>query len=107
MRILSSDQENKTFALLRVRNGQSLIINGKINPSQLHLLMSYLQDLIENDYSDLHNISTKTSSCFQKRVILSPINDWKKKCHVECKILIVFAAGETVLVPKIPIIPTN
>jgi len=30
MRILSSDQENKTFALLLVGNGQSLIINGKI-----------------------------------------------------------------------------
>jgi len=62
MRILSSDQENKTFALLHVGNGQSLMINGKINLSELCLLMSYLQDLIENVYPDLHNISTKTPS---------------------------------------------
>jgi len=56
MRILSSDQGNKTFAdaLLRVGNGQSLTRNGKIDLSEL--LMSNLTDLIENVYPDLPNI---------------------------------------------------
>lgn len=77
MRILSSDQGNKTFAdaLLRVGNGQSLTRNGKIDLSELCFLMSNLMDLIENVYPDLPNISTKTPSWFQERAILSPTND--------------------------------
>ncbi|XP_025409936.1 uncharacterized protein LOC112683234 [Sipha flava] len=77
MRILSSDQGNKTFAdaLLRVGNGQSLTRNGKIDLSELCFLMSNLMDLIENVYLDLPNISTKMPSWFQERAILSPTND--------------------------------
>ncbi|KAL4153586.1 hypothetical protein QTP88_001419 [Uroleucon formosanum] len=83
MRILSSDQGNKTFAdaLLRVGNGQSLTRNGKINQSELCFLMSNLLDLIENVYPDLPNISTKTSSWFQERAILSPTNDQVNKIN--------------------------
>jgi hypothetical protein len=41
MRILSSDQDDKSFAnaLLRVGNGQSLTRNGKINLSELCFLL--------------------------------------------------------------------
>ncbi|KAE9540849.1 hypothetical protein AGLY_004094 [Aphis glycines] len=83
MRILSSDQGNKTFAdaLLRVGNGQSLTRNGKIDLSELCFLMSNLMDLIENVYPDLPNISTKTPSWFQERAILSPTNDQVNKIN--------------------------
>ncbi|XP_050064217.1 ATP-dependent DNA helicase PIF6-like [Aphis gossypii] len=43
--------------------------------------MSNLLDLIENVYPDLPNISTKTSSWFQERAILSPTNDQVNKIN--------------------------
>ncbi|XP_060846341.1 uncharacterized protein LOC132926006 [Rhopalosiphum padi] len=149
MRILSSDQGNKTFAdaLLRVGNDQSLTRNGKIDLFELCFLMSNLMDLIENVYPDLPNISTKTPNAEEaihypteflnslspsgtpphKLILkigsliillrnLSPpklCNGTRlqikslKNCLLECIILTGCGAGEMVLVPRIPMIPTN
>jgi len=44
-------------------------------------LLSNLLDLIENVYPDLYYISTKTSSWFQERAILSSTNDQVNKIN--------------------------
>ena len=66
MRTVSSSQDNRQFSidLLLIDNG----VNGFITLNNLCVLVKNVEELTENIYPDISNISTKTINWFQERV---------------------------------------
>ncbi|GBP07790.1 hypothetical protein EVAR_73195_1 [Eumeta japonica] len=67
--------------LLKVGNGKLTQSDGRINLENLCVLIDNIQDLVNNVYPDIHNISCKTISWFKERAILSPTNEQVDKVN--------------------------
>ncbi|GBP64697.1 ATP-dependent DNA helicase PIF1 [Eumeta japonica] len=83
MRLSLSSRENRLFSemLLKVNNGKLTQSDGRINLENLCVLIDNIQDLVNNVYPDIHNISCKTISWFKERAILSPTNEQVDKVN--------------------------
>ncbi|CAG4932716.1 unnamed protein product [Colias eurytheme] len=77
MRVSSSSRENRLFPemLLKVGNGELTQSEGRIDLENLCVLIDNIQELVNNVYPDIDNISYKTISWFKERAILSPTNE--------------------------------
>lgn len=53
-------------------NGELTQSDGKINLENLCVLIDNIQELVNNVYPDIDNISCKTISWFKERAILTP-----------------------------------
>ena len=74
MRIVSSSKKNKQFSidLLQIGNCEFQAV---IDFITLCVLVKAVEELTEQVYPDITNISTKPLNWFQERAILSPINE--------------------------------
>ncbi|KAL0838591.1 hypothetical protein ABMA28_016683 [Loxostege sticticalis] len=84
MRLSLSSGENRLFAemLLKVGNGKLTQSDGRINLENLCILIYNIQDLVNNRYPDIHNISCKSIlSWFKERAILSLTNEQVDKVN--------------------------
>ncbi|GBP03676.1 hypothetical protein EVAR_2423_1 [Eumeta japonica] len=77
MRVTLSSREDRLFSeiLLKVGNGELTQSDGRINEKNLCVLIDNIQELVNNVYPDIDNISCKTISWIKERVILSPTNE--------------------------------
>ncbi|XP_035213833.1 uncharacterized protein LOC118187673 [Stegodyphus dumicola] len=83
MRVSSSSRENRLFPemLLKVGNGELTQSEERINLENLCVLIDNIQELVNNVYPDIDNISYKTISWFKERAILSPTNEQVDKVN--------------------------
>ncbi|KFM63116.1 hypothetical protein X975_02263, partial [Stegodyphus mimosarum] len=83
MRVSSSSRENRLFPemLLKVGNGELAQSEERINLENLCVLIDNIQELVNNVYPDIDNISYKTISWFKERAILSPTNEQVDKVN--------------------------
>ena len=77
MRGSSFSRKNRLYPemLLKVGNGELIQREGRINLENLCVLIDNIQELVNNVYPDIDNISYKTISWFKERAILSPTNE--------------------------------